>query len=100
VRIFATLLAPTSGRANVGGYDVVRQVAQVRTVIGLTGHYAAIDGKLTGAENVETIGRLLDLVRCESKRRATELHRPPQDTRQAYLGFSRPERPARVRGAG
>jgi ABC-type Na+ transport system ATPase subunit NatA len=37
VRILATLLAPTSGRASVSGYDVVGQPAQVRTVIGLTG---------------------------------------------------------------
>ncbi len=72
-RILATLLAPTSGRASVGGYDVVRQAAQVRTMIGLTGQYAAVDGRLTGVENLEMIGRLLDLNRSEARRRATQL---------------------------
>jgi oleandomycin transport system ATP-binding protein len=73
VRILATLLAPTSGRASVGGYDVVRQAAQVRTVIGLTGQYAAVDDNLTGVENLELIGRLLDLRRPTARRRAAEL---------------------------
>lgn len=73
VRILATLLAPTSGRASVGGYDVVHQAAQVRTVIGLTGQYAAVDGSLTGSENLEMIGRLLDLSRSEARHRAAEL---------------------------
>jgi oleandomycin transport system ATP-binding protein len=73
VRILATLLAPTSGRASVGGYDVVRQAAQVRTVIGLTGQYAAVDGNLTGAENLELIGQLLDLSRSQARCRAAEL---------------------------
>jgi oleandomycin transport system ATP-binding protein len=73
VRILATLLTPTSGRASVGGYDVVHQAAQVRTVIGLTGQYAAVDASLTGFENLEMIGRLLDLSRSEAKRRGAEL---------------------------
>ncbi|MGH8903399.1 MAG: ATP-binding cassette domain-containing protein [Egibacteraceae bacterium] len=73
VRILATLLAPTSGRASVGGYDVVRQAARVRTTIGLTGQDAAIDARLTGWENLEMIGRLLDLSRSEARRRAAEL---------------------------
>jgi oleandomycin transport system ATP-binding protein len=73
VRILATLLVPTSGQASVGGYDVLRQAAKVRTVIGLTGQYAAVDETLTGLENLEMIGRLLDLSRSETKRRAAEL---------------------------
>jgi oleandomycin transport system ATP-binding protein len=73
VRILATLLTPTSGRASVGGYDVVHQAAQARTVIGLTGQYAAVDPNLTGAENLEMIGQLLDLSRSEARQRAREL---------------------------
>src|SRR5690606_34465388 len=41
VRILSTLLAPTSGRATVAGYDVVRRPRQLRRVIGLTGQYAS-----------------------------------------------------------
>ncbi|HYT27254.1 MAG TPA: ATP-binding cassette domain-containing protein, partial [Actinomycetota bacterium] len=46
VRILATLLRPTAGRAEIGGYDVVRQPQQVRQLIGLTGQYAAVDENL------------------------------------------------------
>jgi oleandomycin transport system ATP-binding protein len=73
VRILATLLAPSSGRASVAGYDVVEEAAGVRTLIGLTGQYAAVDDALTGSENLVMVGRLLDLGRAEAKRRAEEL---------------------------
>ncbi len=73
VRILTTLLAPTSGRASVAGYDVTRQAAHVRGAIGLTGQYAAVDANLTGFENLVMIGRLLDLGRAEARLRAGEL---------------------------
>jgi oleandomycin transport system ATP-binding protein len=73
VRILATLLAPTSGRASVAGYDVVEQAAEVRTLIGLTGQYVAVDDNLTGSENLTMVGRLLDLGRADARRRAEEL---------------------------
>jgi oleandomycin transport system ATP-binding protein len=73
VRILATLLAASSGRASVAGYDVVEQAAEVRTVIGLTGQYAAVDDALTGSENLVMVGRLLDLSRADARRRAEEL---------------------------
>ncbi|WP_055481254.1 ATP-binding cassette domain-containing protein [Sphaerimonospora mesophila] len=73
VRILATLLRPDGGRAQVGGFDVVRQAHQVRSLIGLTGQYAAVDETLTGVENLVMIGRLLDLPRRDAKRRAAEL---------------------------
>jgi oleandomycin transport system ATP-binding protein len=73
VRILSTLLAPDTGRATVAGYDVVRQPRQLRRVIGLTGQYASVDEKLSGWENLYMIGRLLDLPRKDSRRRADEL---------------------------
>jgi oleandomycin transport system ATP-binding protein len=73
VRIFATLARPSEGRATVGGLDVVRQAAQVRRMIGLTGQYASVDDGLTGSENLVLIGELLDLRRAEAKARAAEL---------------------------
>ncbi len=73
VRILATLLRPDGGRATVGGFDVVRQAHQVRSLVGLTGQYAAVDETLTGVENLVMIGRLLNLSRAEAKRRAAEL---------------------------
>jgi oleandomycin transport system ATP-binding protein len=73
VRILTTLLAPTSGKATVGGYDVVRQPHQVRQRIGLAGQYAAVDEYLSGTENLVMLGRLLGLGRADAGRRAAEL---------------------------
>ncbi|MFJ8634513.1 ATP-binding cassette domain-containing protein [Streptomyces sp. NPDC093568] len=73
VRIFATLLRPDGGRAQVAGHDVVREAGVVRAMVGLTGQYAAVDENLTGTENLLLIGRLLGLPRREAKARAAEL---------------------------
>jgi oleandomycin transport system ATP-binding protein len=73
VRILATLLQPDSGRAAVGGYDVVTQAHQVRQLTGLTGQYASVDELLTGTENLLLIGRLLGQSRAEARSRAHEL---------------------------
>ena len=43
VRILATLIKPDEGRANVCGYDVVRDAHQVRQLIGLTGQCTSVD---------------------------------------------------------
>jgi len=73
VRILATLLVPDHGRAEVAGFDVVRQPQEVRSVIGLTGQYAAVDANLTGLENLDMIGRLAQLGKRLAGERAGEL---------------------------
>jgi ABC-2 type transport system ATP-binding protein len=73
VRILATLLRPDAGRATVAGYDVVRDAQQVRSVIGLSGQYAAVDENLTGRENLILFGRLYQLTKQQATRRAEEL---------------------------
>jgi len=73
VRILATLLEPDAGHATVRGFDVVRESAKVRRVIGLTGQYASVDEDLTGLQNLVLIGELLDLRRPAAKARALEL---------------------------
>ncbi|HET9115297.1 MAG TPA: ATP-binding cassette domain-containing protein [Gaiellaceae bacterium] len=73
VRILATLLEPDQGTARVAGFDVVREPARVRARIGLAGQYAAVDENLTGAENLEMVGRLYHLGRRPSRHRAAEL---------------------------
>lgn len=70
VRILTTLLAPDAGRARVAGYDTVRDASALRSVIGRTGQYAAVDELLTGRENLEMIGEFLHLGRAEARRRA------------------------------
>lgn len=73
VRILATLLQADSGTASVGGFDVATQPDEVRSVIGLTGQYAAVDEYLTGRENLELFGRLFHLSKFDAAKRAADL---------------------------
>jgi ABC-2 type transport system ATP-binding protein len=58
VRTVATLLRPDAGELRVGGYDVRREPAAVRRIIGLAGQFAAIEPAMTGRENLEMVARL------------------------------------------
>ncbi len=73
VRILTTLLPPDGGSARVAGLDVVREAPKLRTRIGLAGQYAAVDENLTGAENLEMVGRLYHLPKGEPRARAADL---------------------------
>jgi len=73
VRILTTLLRPDGGSASVGGFDVVREAARVRPMIGFAGQSAAVDELLTGRENLELIGLWYHLERSEYKRRPSEV---------------------------
>jgi ABC-2 type transport system ATP-binding protein len=73
VRILTTLLPPDGGSARVAGLDVVREAATLRSRIGLAGQYAAVDENLTGAENLEMVGRLYHLPKGEPRARAADL---------------------------
>jgi ABC-2 type transport system ATP-binding protein len=73
VRILTTLVTPDSGHAEVAGHDVVRAARRVRASIGLAGQHAAVDGRLTGRENLLLVGRLHRLSRRDAARRADEL---------------------------
>ena len=72
VRILATLLRPTDGRAAVLGHDVVAEPLAVRRSIGMAGQLAAVDGELTGRENVEMVARLYRLPAAEARKRAAD----------------------------
>ncbi|GII86907.1 daunorubicin resistance protein DrrA family ABC transporter ATP-binding protein [Sphaerisporangium siamense] len=73
VRILTTLLKPDAGRATVAGFDVVRDAQRLRAHIGASGQYAAVDDHLTGAENLEMVGRLYHLGVERSRLRARDL---------------------------
>ncbi|NRQ32597.1 ATP-binding cassette domain-containing protein [Nonomuraea sp. NN258] len=73
VRILTTLLKPDAGHATVAGLDVVRDADRLRARIGASGQYAAVDDHLTGAENLEMVGRLYHLGTRPSRQRAREL---------------------------
>jgi ABC-2 type transport system ATP-binding protein len=73
IRILSTLLLPDSGQALINGFDVVKEAYKVRSLIGLTGQYAALDEYLTGKENLHMIGRLYRLSYQDINRRSQEL---------------------------
>ncbi|ONM49089.1 ATP-binding cassette domain-containing protein [Nocardia donostiensis] len=73
VRVLTTLLVPDEGRATVAGVDVLRNPRALRSRIGASGQYAAVDEYLTGFENLEMVGRLYHMGIRRSKERAREL---------------------------
>jgi ABC-2 type transport system ATP-binding protein len=58
VRMLATLLRPDAGSARIAGHDVVAEADRVRSVISLTGQFAALDKHLTAEENLRLMARL------------------------------------------
>ncbi len=73
IRILTTLLIPDGGTARVGGFDIRKNAASIRPIIGLAGQYPAVDEDLTGKENLEMIGQLYHLGNTKSRKRAGEL---------------------------
>jgi ABC-2 type transport system ATP-binding protein len=73
IRILATLLSPTAGRAAVAGIDVVAHPSEVRRRVGFAMQSVAVDLLSTGRENLELIGRLHRVPGAELRRRVDEL---------------------------
>ena len=73
IHILSTLLRPDSGTAFVNGCDVARDPDGVRAAIGLTGQFSAVDGLLSGEENLQLMARLRHLGAKRSKARVAEL---------------------------
>ncbi|MFD6400088.1 ATP-binding cassette domain-containing protein [Nocardia sp. NPDC060249] len=73
VRILATLSRPDRGDIRLFDHDLAQAPDTIRRLIGVTGQYAAVDGVLTGAENLRLTGRLLHLGRDETRRRGDAL---------------------------
>jgi ABC-2 type transport system ATP-binding protein len=73
VRILTTIIPPDAGRATVLGLDVTRRPNAVRSVIGLAGQYAAVDGNLTARENLRMVAQLTHQPRAAISKRVDEL---------------------------
>ena len=73
VNILTTLVLPDGGSATVAGFDVVTHADQVRRHISLTGQAAAVDGLLTGEENLRMMARLSGLSPAAARARTAEL---------------------------
>ncbi len=70
LRILSTVLNPTSGTAEVAGFDVVKDPAQVRRSIGFMSTSTALYGRLTAGEMINYFGQLYGLSPTELKRRS------------------------------
>ncbi|GAA5161544.1 ATP-binding cassette domain-containing protein [Amycolatopsis dongchuanensis] len=73
VRMLATLTRPDDGTARVFGHDVVREAAEVRRRVSLTGQYASLDEDLTGQENLNLLARLLGHRKRTARQRTERL---------------------------
>jgi ABC-2 type transport system ATP-binding protein len=73
VHILSTLIRPDAGRVTIAGRDLARDPDGVRAAIGLTGQFAAVDGLLTGAENLRLMADLRHLGARAGRRRVGEL---------------------------
>jgi ABC-2 type transport system ATP-binding protein len=58
VNVLTTLLTADAGTVRVAGHDVATETRQVRSVIGVTGQFAAVDDLLTGRENLRLMADL------------------------------------------
>jgi ABC-2 type transport system ATP-binding protein len=73
VQILSTLIGADAGEIRVAGHDVARQPDAVRTAIGVTGQFSAVDGLLTGEENMALMADLHHLDRRQGRQRAQRL---------------------------
>jgi ABC-2 type transport system ATP-binding protein len=73
INILTGAIPPSAGLATIAGFDVTRQLHEVRKRFGLTGQFASVDGQLTGRANLVLIARLLGAGRRPAQARADEL---------------------------
>ncbi|WNV86262.1 ATP-binding cassette domain-containing protein [Umezawaea sp. Da 62-37] len=73
VRILSTLIGADGGDVRVAGHDLARDPEGIRAAIGVTGQFSAVDGLLTGRENLVLMADLRHLGRAAGRRRAAEL---------------------------
>jgi ABC-2 type transport system ATP-binding protein len=73
VEILSTLIPADAGTVTVAGHDVATEPDAVRAAIGVTGQFSAVDGFLTGRENLLLMADLLHLGRAAGRRTADEL---------------------------
>jgi ABC-2 type transport system ATP-binding protein len=72
IKMLTTLLPPSSGTAQVAGFDILRQSADVRRQIGYVPQLLSADGNLTGYENLHVFAKLYDIPRRDRPARIRE----------------------------
>ncbi|WP_059412525.1 ATP-binding cassette domain-containing protein [Cupriavidus basilensis] len=69
IKMLTTLLPPSGGTASVGGFDIVREAASVRRIIGYVPQALSADGDLSGFENLLVFAKLYDIPRAQREKR-------------------------------
>lgn len=73
VQILSTLISADGGQAQVAGHDLAAAPQAVRGAIGVTGQFSAVDGLITGEENMRLMADLHHLSRSRGKQVTAEL---------------------------
>ncbi|WP_255948687.1 ATP-binding cassette domain-containing protein [Streptomyces odontomachi] len=73
VKILSTLITADGGQAQVAGHDIATDPQAVRAAIGVTGQFSAVDGLITGEENMLLMADLHHLSKREGRRVTAEL---------------------------
>jgi len=73
IKILTTLISADAGDLRVAGHDLAAEPDAVRAAIGVTGQFSAVDGLLTGRENLLLMADLHHLGRAAGRRRADDL---------------------------
>ncbi|BAC68405.1 ABC transporter [Streptomyces avermitilis] len=73
VKILSTLITADGGQAQVAGHDLAAEAHAVRAAIGVTGQFSAVDGLITGEENMLLMADLHHLPKSEGQRVTAEL---------------------------
>ncbi|MFJ2173470.1 ATP-binding cassette domain-containing protein [Streptomyces sp. NPDC087851] len=73
VKVLSTLITADAGDLSVGGHDLSTEPQLVRAAIGVTGQFSAVDGLITGEENMLLMADLHHLSRREGRRVTAEL---------------------------
>jgi ABC-2 type transport system ATP-binding protein len=72
IKMLTTLLSPTSGSAEVGGFDIIKSPGEVRRRIGYVSQLVSADGALTGYENLRLSAKLYALPKAERGERIAD----------------------------
>lgn len=73
INMLSTLLKPTSGNCRLAGFDVSKSKAKVRENIGIVFQEPALDGRLTGKENLEFHAMIYGLGKKEREEKIIEV---------------------------
>ncbi|MEV7976320.1 ATP-binding cassette domain-containing protein [Streptomyces sp. NPDC086519] len=73
VNILSTLIAADGGEARIAGHDLTAEAQKVRAAIGVTGQFSAVDGLITGEENMLLMADLHHLSKRDGRQVTADL---------------------------